>query len=227
MVENDTDVSLVDQLAEEFAVRWRAGERPSADEYAAKHPEFADEIRDVFAGVLLLEKLKPARHDTEVLRAAARSARPIPQSLGEYRLIREIGRGGMGVVYEAMQESLDRRVAIKVLPEYLTSDATILARFRRESLAAARLHHTNIVPIYGVGECDGHCFYVMQLIEGRGLDELLSAAMSARADTPVPKQRVRSGLDPVLAGAYPREYCRAVARVIAQAADALAYAHSQ
>src|SRR5262249_57831981 len=87
-----------------------------------------------------------------------------PERIGEHQIVREIGRGGMGVVYEAVQESLGRRVALKVLPAHLLSNETLRARFHRESHAAAKLHHTNIVPVFAVGEHEGLCFYVMQLI---------------------------------------------------------------
>ena len=94
----------------------------------------------------------------------------MPDHLGEYQLLREIGRGGMGVVYEALQETLGRRMAIKVLPEHLVANEKLRVRFRRESQAAARLHHTNIVPVFGVGEQGGLCFYVMQLISGKNIE---------------------------------------------------------
>jgi serine/threonine protein kinase len=85
-----------------------------------------------------------------------------------------MGRGGMGVVYEAQQLSLGRHVAIKVLPSHALLDPRQLGRFRREAKAAARLHHTKIVPVFGVGEQDGlHC-YVMQFIPGLGLDVVLA-----------------------------------------------------
>ena len=83
------------------------------------------------------------------------------EQLGDYRIIGEIGRGGMGVVYEAEQLTLGRRVAIKVLPRAALDDSTRLARFEREARTAAILHHTNIVPIFGTGESDGHHFFVM------------------------------------------------------------------
>src|SRR5262249_43658460 len=100
------------------------------------------------------------------------STRPL-ERIGDFRIIREIGRGGMGVVYEAIQESLGRRVALKILPAYRLSNPTLRARFHRESQAAARLHHTNIVPVFSVGEANGLCYYVMQFISGRGLDKLV------------------------------------------------------
>src|SRR5262249_5052796 len=86
----------------------------------------------------------------------------------------EVGRGGMGVVYEAVQQSLGRHVALKVLPAHSLLDPKKLARFKREAQAAASLHHTNIVPIFGVGEQDGLHHYVMQFIEGQGLDRVLA-----------------------------------------------------
>ena len=95
------------------------------------------------------------------------------ERLGDYRILREVGRGGMGVVYEAEQESLGRRVALKVLPDAALADAQQVLRFQREARAAARLHHTNIVPVFGVGRDDGHHYYVMQFIPGMGLDAVL------------------------------------------------------
>src|SRR5262249_6444935 len=90
-----------------------------------------------------------------------------------YRILREVGRGGMGVVYEAEQESLGRRVALKVLSAGSLLDPKQVRRFEREARAAARLHHTNIVPVFGVGRQDGHHYFVMQFIAGLGLDVVL------------------------------------------------------
>lgn len=94
----------------------------------------------------------------------------IPKTLGEFRLEREIGRGGMGIVYEARQASMDRRVALKLLPLAATLDDRQIARFKNESRAAGALHHPNIVPVYSVGETDGIHFYAMQLIDGQSVD---------------------------------------------------------
>src|SRR5262249_36874477 len=93
--------------------------------------------------------------------------------LGDYEILREVGRGGMGVVYEAQQLSLGRHVAIKVLPSHALLDARHLQRFQREARSAAKLHHTNIVPAFGVGEQDGLHYYVMQFVPGLGLDMVL------------------------------------------------------
>src|SRR5207248_3607749 len=109
-------------------------------------------------------------------------------SLGDYRIMREVGRGGMGVVYETEQISLGRRVALKVLPPATLLDPKHRQRFEREARAAARLHHTNIVPVFGVGEHDGQPYYVMQFIDGRGLDAVLREVIRHKnaADGPPP-----------------------------------------
>jgi serine/threonine protein kinase/Flp pilus assembly protein TadD len=106
----------------------------------------------------------------------------IPNQLGEYRILREIGRGGMGVVYEAVQESLGRHVALKVLPFAGLLGPTHLERFRREARAAAKLHHTNIVPVFAVGAHAGVHYYAMQYIHGRGLDQVLREVRLLRSD---------------------------------------------
>src|SRR5437764_161055 len=96
------------------------------------------------------------------------------EPLGDFRIVREIGRGGMGIVYEAVQLSLGRRVALKVLPFATALDAKQLQRFKNEAQAAAQLHHTNIVPVYAVGCERGVHFYAMQLIEGQNLADLIA-----------------------------------------------------
>jgi tetratricopeptide (TPR) repeat protein len=162
---------LLNRLADEFADRFRRGERPTIEEYVDRHPQLADEIRDLFPALAMMEEVKEERE--AVSEPAAAGPLPALVRLGDYRIIREIGRGGMGVVYEAEQVSLGRHVALKVLPPQLLVDARTRQRFEREARAAARLHHTNIVPVFGVGEHDGLPYYVMQFIQGLGLDEVL------------------------------------------------------
>ncbi len=247
----------VDELTEEFALRWRNGERPSVEEYAARFPEWADEIRAVLPAVVLMEQLKPRREDATPMSSPAVGADRLPERIGEYRIVREIGRGGMGVVYEAEQEALHRRVAVKVLPGHLLANEKLRARFHLEARAAARLHHTNIVPVFGVGEAEGQCFYVMQLINGRGLDQIIRETTAARGEAanagnpatipwepPTPTAATASGAaedalpnsETIVtgsatrspyAGLAPREFCNTVARIGSQVADALAYAHLQ
>ena len=106
--------------------------------------------------------------------------RPLPVIAG-FQIVREIGRGGMGVVYEATELALGRRVALKVLPTQMLGDPCQVRRFEREARSAAGLHHTNIVPVFGVGEHDGTHFYVMQYIEGQGLDAVLEELKKSRS----------------------------------------------
>src|SRR5262245_56089058 len=133
-----------DELAEEFAEPYRRDERPSLEEYMDRLPEVADEIREMFPALVQVERVEGESRD-DAHRPAPPTARI--RELGDYRIVREVGRGGMGVVYEADQVSLGRRVALKVLPGHMVGDRKALERFRREAKAAARLHHTNIVPV--------------------------------------------------------------------------------
>jgi serine/threonine protein kinase len=175
----------VECLAEEFAQRCRRGDHPSLEEYVARYPELADDIRELFPALLVMERLKPAANHTNTLPSSASPTEDgEPQRLGEYRILREVGRGGMGVVYEAVQESLGRHVALKVLPGHGLSEPGYLERFRREAKAAARLHHTNIVPVFGTGDCDGVYYYAMQFIPGQGLDRVLDDLRRLRQGRP-------------------------------------------
>ena len=162
---------LLNQLADEFAARYRHGERPSLQEYCDRHPELAADIRAYFPALAELEQVK--NYSLEVPIPPAGGPLPALERLGDFRIIREIGRGGMGVVYEAEQISLGRHVALKVMPRQLFADPQTKWRFQREAKTAAKLHHSNIVPVFGVGEHDGLPYYVMQFIPGLGLDEVL------------------------------------------------------
>jgi WD40 repeat protein len=151
-------------------------------------------------GMAMADNEEDGPGETASLPAAA-------EAWGDFRIVRQIGRGGMGVVCEAYQGSLNRHVAVKFLPE--CGDP---ARFRREAKAAGRLHHTNIVPVFGVGEHRGRAYYVMPYIAGRALDVVLKE----RAGTAVGD-----------GGAPGRFGDREAARIGLQVAEALAYAHEQ
>lgn len=211
--ENETspDRDPLDLLAEDFARRCRDGENPSVEEYAARYPELAEAIRLLLPTVAFLERGKQAGGSPAMGLGSGEMAALNGLSfrqLGENQVVRELGRGGMGIVYEAVQEPLGRRVAVKVLPRHAHANATSRQRFLREARLVARLQHPNIVPIYSVGEHDGIPYYVMAFIDGPGLDRLLADPKSSRPDDP-------------------RERARWVANLGRQAAEALAHAHGQ
>ena len=171
----------VDVLVDEFLDRHRRGERPSLTEFAQEHPEHAERIRSLVPAMLVLEDFGGGSEIRSQSDQSASLAR-MPERLGDYILLRQIGAGGMGIVYEAIHESLGRHVALKTVPSCDANDLTRLERFRREALAAARLHHSHIVPVFGIGEHDGIHFYTMQFIHGHGLDSVLRAVDRLRRD---------------------------------------------
>jgi serine/threonine protein kinase len=143
----------VELLAEEFLDRKRRGEQPTLREYLERHTDLTQEIRDLFPALLMMEDLGESSGGTTGSLAANNSAAMAIelQRLGDYRILREIGRGGMGIVYEAEQESLGRRVALKVLSAGSLLDPKQVRRFEREAKAAAWLHHTNMCRTSALG----------------------------------------------------------------------------
>ncbi|MBL8816508.1 MAG: protein kinase [Planctomyces sp.] len=182
MRESDSCSELVFELAEEFIERYRKGELPRIAEYAERYPHLADQIREIFPAIAMVEKVAIDDDSLEQQTTALPNSELL--QIGDYRIIREVGRGGMGIVYEAEQVSLGRRVAVKVLPRSLFNNDKVRKRFARESKAAARLHHTNIVPVFGVGDEDGLHYYVMQFIQGLGLDQVMVELRRIRSTRP-------------------------------------------
>ncbi len=161
---------LLDQIVEDYTRRTRDGDAPEIAAYKRKYPSIADEIEDVLSSVAMIEGLKAETRDPQTGTDSVKNADlSSMKQLGDYVLIREVGRGGMGVVFEAVHQSLGRRVALKVMLEHELESEKQIARFRREAQAAARLHHTNIVSVFGVGESNGYHYYVMEYIDGISL----------------------------------------------------------
>ena len=181
----DSSSDPIVELANEYLERYRAGEGPDLEEYKRRHPELADQIDDVFPMMLLMEDNAPSGQ-------AAFPDAELDQ-LGDFKIRRVIGRGGMGIVYEALQESLGRHVALKVCPATVQMSPRNRERFRRESRAAAMLHHTNIVPVFAVGEEDGRLFYAMQFIRGASLDEVIRELRKLWQSSPTATTRLNAG----------------------------------
>src|SRR5438034_6269404 len=167
--------AILDDLLAEFADKLQTDERVDVDAFVRDHPERAEALRRMLPAIHVLANLElsPGRVNGDAYPPAAEAQTALGE-LGDYRLVREIGRGGMGVVYEAEQLSLGRRVALKILPFAAALDAKQLQRFKNEAQSAAQLHHTNIVPVYAVGCERGVHYYAMQLIEGHNLADLIA-----------------------------------------------------
>ena len=192
---------LSELVAIEMELLFQAGETPSLQQYQDRFPGEAVRIAGAFAEVVA--------DFTSQWRNAGRVT--IPENLGDYRIVREIGRGAMGVVYEAEQRSLKRQVALKVLPAALGLSVSRLKRFHRESQAVARLHHSHIVDIYGTGEQGGIHYFAMQYIEGQPLSHMLDESNSEASV---------SAFELI-------KRARAVAKIGSQIGQALHYAHER
>jgi serine/threonine protein kinase len=162
------DPRIVEAL-ERYLAALESGDKPDRQTFLAQHPDVAEGLAECLDGMEALHRSTPSSQPAADAAGAFAPGTP----LGDFRILREIGRGGMGVVYEAEQLSLGRRIALKVLPFALTLDARQLQRFKNEARAAAQLHHTNIVPIYSVGCERSVHFYAMQFIEGKTLAEVI------------------------------------------------------
>lgn len=170
-VSDPLDDPRVMQAVQEYLQQLEAGKRPNRQEFLRRYADVVQPLSECLDGLDLVHR--SSGRERAVIQSVTAPAEPadalFATPLGDFKLTREIGRGGMGVVYEAVQLSLGRRVALKVLPFAATLDARQLQRFHNEAQAAAQLHHTNIVPVYFVGCERGVHFYAMQLIDGQSL----------------------------------------------------------
>ena len=182
--------SELPEILDAYLADLEAGRSPDRARLIADHPHLAPSLEIALAGLEFIHRATPGGNQA-------------PARLGDFRILREIGRGGMGVVYEAEQVSLKRRVALKVLRFGPIADPVAMQRFQREAETVGRLHHTNIVPIFALGADDGVRYYAMQFIEGRDLGRVAQEMRNTPA--PVDFRRIADwGL---------------------QAAEALAHAH--
>ncbi len=227
--------SIQAELIERYLQRLQAGETVDSSEFAAQYPEHAEALRQLLPALQMMAELSgSAVRDRSGPPSSDAISGPELGVVGDFRILREVGRGGMGVVYEAEQLSLRRQVALKVLPLAGGLDPRQLQRFKTEAQAAALLHHTNIVPIHAVGCERGVHYYAMQFIDGPTLAQLIyerraseqpttsdggasrsessAATPAARSATPTPLSRTP-------------EFIRMVIVLGIQAAEALDHAH--
>jgi serine/threonine protein kinase len=229
---SDSILSLDDgrlvQAMEEYLAALEAGRPPDRRAFLEQHALIAGALGECLDSLEFVQQAVPRLRGPGA--ALATMEEPLGTPLGDFRLLREVGRGGMGVVYEAEQLSLNRRVALKVLPLAATLDPKQLQRFQHEAQVAAYLHHTNIVPVYGVGCERGVHYYAMQFIEGQSLAQVIADGRQQRADGPSPVPSAAAPTPPLAArstepGVTGLEHFRTVARLGIQAARALEHAH--
>ena len=205
-----------------------AGKLDEAEAVSDIYPEHADRLRRIIPAIAALatfdESIEPTAAATYIH----------GRELGDFRIVREIGRGGMGIVYEAEQLSLGRRMALKVLPLAATLSVQQLERFKNEARLAASLKHPNIVSVHSVGVERGVHYYAMELIEGCSLAQAIADLSSEGNPTQSRRQQGSDAAEtsPIAAlstarSENPQGYFRQVARLIVDAADALDYAHDQ
>lgn len=172
----------VEAACDRYVALYREGNAPSVEDFASAQPELKDGIEEMLPTVLLLEMAREQnlskRKDGRVLGDSDSF-----ESLGDYQIVGELGRGGMGIVYEAYQPSLDRNVALKVLPRTSMSDDQ-RERLIAEASTVARLHHSNIAPVFTVGEDQGVCFYAMEKLSGVSLDKFVRLESRLQDDGP-------------------------------------------
>jgi eukaryotic-like serine/threonine-protein kinase len=230
------------RAVEEYLGELESGRRPDRREFLRRYPDIAGPLAECLGGLELVHRAAVEDKAPRVNATDFEVGEGLPANpLGDFKIVREIGRGGMGVVYEAVQLSLGRRVALKVLPFAAAFDARHLQRFHNEAQAAAQLHHTNIVPVYAVGSERGVHFYAMQLIDGQSLAAVIrqmrrhagrpdgeDAAPAGRPAEPASDMDTLSQVSLALStqrSGRRAEFFRAAARLIVQAADALEHAH--
>ena len=164
---DDVDPRIA-EILDDYFEKLQSGHPPDVESLLQAHPDIAEDLRSCLDGIHVVHTVGNGQAEVNVG----------SEILGDFRILREVGRGGMGVVYEAEQISLRRRVALKVL-RFHVADPEAMERFRREAETVANLHHSNIVPIYAVGEANGVNYFAMQFIEGRSLADVHNQATTS------------------------------------------------
>ncbi|REJ85698.1 MAG: serine/threonine protein kinase [Planctomycetota bacterium] len=239
----------IDRLADRFLTELQKGGEPTVDDYAMRYPHLAEEIRRIFPMIAAMEHWK-ARKAPEVLNRPPKDLSNLTE-LGVYRLVRTVGQGGMGVVYEAVDLESGRRVAVKVMQWRARDPGAARRRFEQEARTASDLLHPNIVPVFDYGEVDGVAYYSMPLIEGISLEAVIARlrerngvvyadeirrtqqwdGSGAAAETPDDASPSHDSGSSTVGESNDRSLRRTswrrIARIGAQIARALQYAHSR
>jgi WD40 repeat protein/tRNA A-37 threonylcarbamoyl transferase component Bud32 len=216
---NDPRSQRVDAIIAGYIEAVEAGQAPDRQELLARHPDLAAELAAFFADHDQAQHLaEPLRSDVEPATLPPRESVQAPGMVlhyfGDYELLEEIARGGMGVVYKARQISLNRTVALKMILAGQLASATDVQRFRTEAENAANLDHPNIVPIYEVGEQEGQHYFSMKLVQGESLAQAISRRVAEHAESEK-------------ATAFSLRSLRLCARLLEQVARAVHYAHQR
>jgi serine/threonine protein kinase/Flp pilus assembly protein TadD len=230
-----TKDARISRAVEEYLAAWEAGCLPNRDEFLARQPDIADALGKCIDGLEFIRSAAPGLRESTPALPLGDVLQP-EAPVGDFRIVREVGRGGMGVVYEAVQISLGRRVALKVLPFAATMDPRHLLRFQNEARSAASLEHPHIVPVYGVGSERGVHYYAMKFIDGQTVAALIAQqrgdpnpahqhTQTFPASTPAVDTAPRAQ-DPTAPAPRDAAFFRRVAEWGIQAAEALEHAHS-
>ena len=205
----ETDDTALAELVAEIGERLRRGEKVRPEDY----PRNFETVRDLLPTIKMMADMP-----------GAASGYPDLGHLDDFRLLREVSRGGMGIVYEAFQISLGRRVALKVLPTAAALDARHLQRFHLEAQAAASLNHPHIVPVFATGSADGMPFYAMRFIDGRDLARVIREQRRDELEDTEADPNEQAKATPL--STHGVSHAREVARLARQAAEALDHAHA-
>lgn len=211
--DSEVDVRLY-PLADQFLSQVRQQPHLNAAAFARQHPALESELLDLLPGLLMAEQLRVESGREQV---------PLtPEVIGPFRLLRKIGSGGMGTVYEASHRSLTRRTAVKILNPDVAGSQALKRRLRAEADLAARIHHPHVVPVLDFCEDNGLAYLSMLYVDGESVDRILHRHWNTASQQPhSPERPLGNGR------LIPGRDFRKIARLGAQAASALAHAHSQ
>lgn len=219
----------IDEIADDFLKERRDGLAPKIDDYIKSNSDIAEPLRDFLKMILMVDDCAGESDFQSANQPRINEGTDDFPTIPDYEIIREVGRGGMGIVYEAQQLSLDRTVALKLLPASLFNHPQAIDRFELEAKSAAKLHHSHIVPVFDVGRQEKNRYYTMQFIEGQSLDHVIESIRTLKDASAADKksaglsETVKMGLSTTTAGRKP--FYRNVATLGQRVASALDYAH--